>query len=66
MRVVVTGIPSYLIRTVEKVSGTSVKHKPYFSDVRTKTDLINHVKQIANTGNYLIGVLMSMNYGPLC
>jgi polysaccharide pyruvyl transferase WcaK-like protein len=55
MRVVVTGIPSYLIRTVEKVLGTTVKHKPYFSDVRTKTDLIKHVKQIANTGNYLIG-----------
>jgi hypothetical protein len=55
MRVVLTGIPSYLVRTVENVSGTTVKHKPYFSDVRTKADLIAHVKQIANTGNYLIG-----------
>lgn len=55
MRVIVTGIPSYLLRTVEKVSGTAVKHKPYFNDIKTKTDLISNVKKIANTGNYLIG-----------
>lgn len=55
MRVLITGIPSYLTRTVESVSGAVVKHRPYFEDVRTKKDLIDQVKKIANTGNYLIG-----------
>jgi hypothetical protein len=55
MRVMVTGIPSYLMRTVESVSGATVKHRPYFEPVRTKKDLIDQVKKIANTGNYLIG-----------
>jgi hypothetical protein len=55
MRIMVTGIPSYLMRTVDSVSGAVVKHRPYFEDVRTKKDLIDQVRKIANTGNYLIG-----------
>ncbi|CAM5216683.1 polysaccharide pyruvyl transferase [Bosea thiooxidans] len=55
MRIMVTGIPSYLMRTVESVSGATVRHRPYFEAVRTKNDLIAQVKKIANTGNYLIG-----------
>jgi hypothetical protein len=55
MRVLVTGIPSYLTRTVESASGVVVKHRPFFEDIRTKQDLIRQAKIIANTGNYLIG-----------
>lgn len=55
MRIMITGIPSYLMRTVESVSGASVKHRPYFEPIRTKKDVIDQVKKIANTGNYLIG-----------
>jgi hypothetical protein len=55
MRILVTGIPSYLMRTVESVSGATVKHRPYFENVSTKKDIIDQVKKIANTGNYLIG-----------
>jgi hypothetical protein len=32
-----------------------VRHRPYFDDIRTKAELIEQVKKIANTGNYLIG-----------
>jgi hypothetical protein len=55
MRILLTGIPSYLQRTVASVSGADVRHRPYFDDVRTKKDLIEQVRKIANTGNYLIG-----------
>ncbi|MCR4266041.1 polysaccharide pyruvyl transferase family protein [Nitratireductor sp. ZSWI3] len=55
MRVLLTGIPSYLQRTVAGVSGAQVRHRPYFEEVRTKKDLIDQVRKIANTGNYLIG-----------
>ena len=55
MRIMITGIPSYLMRTVDSVSGAAVKHRPYFENVRTKKDVIDQVKKIANTGNYLIG-----------
>ncbi|MDW9980920.1 polysaccharide pyruvyl transferase family protein [Sinorhizobium meliloti] len=55
MRILLTGIPSYLQRTVSGVSGAEVRHRPYFDEVRTKKELIEQVKKIANTGNYLIG-----------
>ncbi len=55
MRVLLTGIPSYLVRTVARASGAAVVHKPYFEDIRTKQDVTEQVKKIANTGNYLIG-----------
>lgn len=55
MRILLTGIPSYLQRTVSRVSGATVHHKPYFDDIRSKKELIDQVKKIANTGNYLIG-----------
>ena len=55
MRILLTGIPSYLQRTVASVSGTEVRHRPYFDDIRTKAELIAQVGKIANTGNYLIG-----------
>ncbi|MBA8903965.1 polysaccharide pyruvyl transferase family protein [Phyllobacterium sp. P30BS-XVII] len=55
MRIMITGIPSYLMRTVDSVSGATVKHRPYFENIRTKKDVIDQVKRIANTGNYLIG-----------
>ena len=55
MRILLTGIPSYLQRTVASVSGTEVRHRPYFDDIRTKAELIEQVRKIANTGNYLIG-----------
>lgn len=55
MRILLTGIPSYLQRTVASASGATVRHKPYFDDIRSKKDVIDQVKKIANTGNYLIG-----------
>jgi len=55
MRIMISGIPSYLMRTVKSVSGASIKYRPYFEPVRTKKDVIDQVKKIANTGNYLIG-----------
>ena len=55
MRILLTGIPSYLQRTVAGVSGTQVRHRPYFDDISTKSELIEQVRKIANTGNYLIG-----------
>ncbi|WP_105436838.1 polysaccharide pyruvyl transferase family protein [Neorhizobium sp. T25_13] len=55
MRILLTGIPSYLQRTIADVSGTTVIHRPYFDETRTKKDLIAQVRKIANTGNYLIG-----------
>jgi len=55
MRIMITGIPSYLMRTVESATGASVKHRPYFEPIRTKRDVIDQVTKIANTGNYLIG-----------
>jgi len=55
MRILLTGIPSYLQRTIGHVSGTTVVHRPYFEQTSTKKDLISQVRRIANTGNYLIG-----------
>lgn len=55
MRILLTGIPSYLQRTIADVSGTTVIHRPYFDQTRTRKDLISQVRRIANTGNYLIG-----------
>jgi len=55
MRILLTGIPSYLQRTIAQVSGTTVVHRPYFDEASTKKDLISQVRRIANTGNYLIG-----------
>lgn len=55
MRILLTGIPSYLQRTIAQVSGTTVVHRPYFDETSTKKDLISQVRRIANTGNYLIG-----------
>jgi hypothetical protein len=55
MRILLTGIPSYLQRTVSGVSGATVRHRPYFDDILTKKNVIDQVKKIANTGNYLIG-----------
>jgi Polysaccharide pyruvyl transferase len=55
MRILLTGIPSYLQRTVASVSGAEVRHRPYFDEIRTKCELIEQVRKIANTGNYLIG-----------
>ncbi|URK86611.1 polysaccharide pyruvyl transferase family protein [Rhizobium sp. RCAM05350] len=55
MRILLTGIPSYLQRTIGQVSGTTVVHRPYFEETSTKKDLISQVRRIANTGNYLIG-----------
>jgi hypothetical protein len=55
MRILLTGIPSYLQRTIADVSGTTVIHRPYFDEIRTKKDLLSQVRKIANTGNYLIG-----------
>ena len=55
MRILLTGIPSYLQRTIAEVSGTTVVHRPYFDGVMTKKDLMSQVRRIANTGNYLIG-----------
>lgn len=55
MRVLLTGIPSYLQRAVSEISGTQVRYRPCFEDVRTRKDLIGEVKKISNTGNYLIG-----------
>lgn len=55
MRILLTGIPSYLQRTVAGVTGATVRHRPYFDDIRSKKDVIDQVKKIANTGNYLIG-----------
>lgn len=49
MRILLTGIPSYLQRTVARVSGATVHHKPYFDDIRSKKDLVDQVKKIANT-----------------
>jgi hypothetical protein len=50
----ITGIPSYLMRTVESVSGRA-SSIALFEPIRTKKDVIDQVKKIANTGNYLIG-----------
>ncbi len=55
MRILLTGIPSYLQRTIAQVSGTTVVHRPYFDEASTKKDLISQIRRIANTGNYLIG-----------
>ncbi len=55
MRILLTGIPSYLQRTIADVSGTTVVHRPYFDGATTKEDLMSQVRRIANTGNYLIG-----------
>jgi hypothetical protein len=55
MRVLLTGIPSYLMRTVESASGAFVKHRPFFDDIKTKQEVVDQIKKIANTGNYLIG-----------
>lgn len=55
MRILLTGIPSYLQRTIAGVSGTTVMHRPSFDETRTKKDLLSQVRRIANTGNYLIG-----------
>ncbi|WP_426128973.1 polysaccharide pyruvyl transferase family protein [Pararhizobium sp. PWRC1-1] len=55
MRILLTGIPSYLQRTIGQVLGTTVVHRPYFEETSTKKDLISQVRRIANTGNYLIG-----------
>ncbi|WP_028745182.1 polysaccharide pyruvyl transferase family protein [Rhizobium mesoamericanum] len=55
MRILLTGIPSYLQRTIAEVSGTTVIHRPYFDETRTRKDLLSQVRKIANTGNYLIG-----------
>ncbi len=32
MRILLTGIPSYLQRTIADVSGTTVIHRPYFDE----------------------------------
>jgi len=55
MRIMVSGIPSYLMRIVDSCSGTNIKYRPYFEPIRTKKDVITQVNRIANTGNYLIG-----------
>jgi len=55
MRILLTGIPSYLQRTVAGATGATVRHRPYFDDIRSRKDVIDQVKKIANTGNYLIG-----------
>ena len=50
MRILLTGIPSYLQRTIGQVLGTTVVHRPYFEETSTKKDLISQVRRIANTG----------------
>ena len=55
MRILLTGIPSYLQRTIGSVAGMTVHHRPYFDEVTAKKDFLSQVRRIANTGNYLIG-----------
>jgi len=54
-RILVTGIPSYLTRLVRSADRAQVYYseKPFNSE--TKDNFIQDLKNISNTGNYLIG-----------
>ena len=54
-RIMVTGIPSSLSKTIARASGTNVYYRESFPDWRKKADFLRHMRGISNTGNFLIG-----------
>lgn len=54
-RVMMTGMPGYLHRTVLEARGTSVAHRELLAECESKDAFMTTLKAISNTGNYMIG-----------
>ncbi len=54
-RILVTGIPSYLTRLIERADKASVYYSEKQPNSEPKEKFIQELKNISNTGNYLIG-----------
>ena len=54
-RILVTGIPGHLTRFVQKAEDTRVFYSEKQPQPEGKEDFLRELKNITNTGNYLIG-----------
>jgi hypothetical protein len=54
-RIMVTGIPCYLSNTIARAEGTHVHYRERFSEWDKKADFLRTMRNISNTGNFLIG-----------
>jgi hypothetical protein len=54
-RIMLTGIPCYLSNTIVRAEGTHVHYRERFPEWSTKAAFLRTMRNISNTGNFLIG-----------